>query len=264
MDLGGGGGVKLHPIMMYLTVLFIWAFAATMALILILLKMGTEGRFFLSENFKRGGAVLGLINKGILTFRHVKVESGALVGNPKIWYFLPEMIRASLPKNPTKEQKDDYRAITDYNDIIKYRTILPGLKKPIWLASETTALASNPSLLENLEGQEMREIISQEVEKAVGKKKRKLTFRKGSKETSIILPISIDRLDEKVKVSFPPTMQKRAYHEGVQEGMGYVEKRNWKPIVITAGILVVFLAFLLIIFQTDILQQIGSLFTRVG
>ena len=217
----------MTPIFALIQMLLWWALFATggFVIFLFLLLTNTEARFFFMERFRKGGAVLALHNEGTVTYSHVKADAGVLVGNPRVYYPLPALIR-----KPNEEEKK-------YNDLLKHRSILRGLKKPIYHASQATSLVANPRLLEELEGSDIKK-----------------------DNTEVVLPWSIENLVEKVNRSFPPTTQKRAYLEGYNVGLGYRPPKDYKKIIIPLGVALVLFFMVLVLMKGNF--NLSNLYTR--
>jgi len=230
----------LTPYMQFLTSLmlnvmgfffFIWA----------VMFIPTEAKFFIAEKLKRTGSVLSLMDgDGTVTHKHVTAKSdGVLRGKDRtsksgtLYVFLHRLIRRK------DGEENDIDNVNAYNDLIKFRGFLPGVKKPIYHGSTGNSIAATPKLLEALG-----------LKAAYDSLKAELTEDE-NEGFELIVPWSVESLVEAVNVSYTVDDIQVAESEGYIQGLGINPKKmpSW---VIPVALIAIALMVVLVLGKADL------------
>lgn len=216
-------------------VLFIWVgFGAigvlAMAIIVMLLKMGSAGRFWLRHNLLNGNSPVVIAQTHTNALKHFSVKDDGLNlqwGRDR-FVFLPDLMRANT---------DKARA---FNQINKKTGHIDG--KPVFLGAVSASVACNPHLADTLA---LAEKGPDEIK----------TFFEGLKETfgdqvrniHILNNFSVKDLAEIMNIVITPGRLKTVYDYGETKGRNIVKTKETMLFLIIFALLatVIFMAYMM-------------------
>lgn len=177
-------------------------------LVIVIIKLGPTGRFFLDLNLFPGNPeiLLSKSHTNRLTFHRVKSNGRALQISKTRYMFLPD-----LKRNPDEKEQM-------FNDIIKRPSTLDG--KIIHMGTDSASVAVSPTMLEALSTAK----IGPEIVKNFFKGLEDMTKTKGKKKLiidyiKILVPYQIQDIAELMNIVITPQRLAMVYREGELKGI---------------------------------------------
>lgn len=210
-------------------------FLETIIFFIILMVMGSEGRFILGTRLlgKKGGIALLVSATGSTFFYFVRQAGRALKAGGKRFLFLPEFL--IVDKDEEKEKADRK---FKFNELLRRTAYFIG--RPFFVGTRVASIACTPHMAEAIARAKKRKY--KEAAKLLERVKEVMDEGQGKwgrvKEVDLIDPWNLDDLSELVNISFTEQDIDESQKEGYIMGLNTHIKTN-KVLLIVIGILVV-------------------------
>lgn len=210
------------------------------ALIVIILVMGEEGRFFLKLRMVPGSRTILLKGSHTNQYKFYRAEDDgrALKYKKRLFMFLPGFVRNfGQIEDATEEQEEDF------NELIKMTGSIGGYR--FYIGSAPVSFAVGPSFIETLEGLELGS------EKLKGFLKELKTKLKDTKYriVELLMPFNIHELTQILNTVVTEHRQEIIFAQGEQHGRNMHKVRENALILVIAGLMICVLALVFMVLR---------------